>query len=448
MRRLLKTLAVALALSAVLAVSAFAADFTHCADALHDLGLFQGTAAGYDLDRAPTRAEAATMLVRLLGKEADAKALTYTAPFTDVPAWAQPYVQYLYDNGLTTGKTAATFGSGDPCTAQQYAAFLLRALGYREKDGDFTYDQAIGYATEKGVVDYANCNQANFLRDHVAAMSYTALSVSPKSGETDLLTKLVQDGAIADDKGYEAKLALYRAYATACTDTETKSRMTMDMDLNATLSGQKLLSGTIGMDLTSDINPSKMDQSKIAATATVDVTVDPAFLEDGENGTMKTEMIYYYTDGYYYTSLLGQKIKTPLSFEDAMEQIGTAGATSSQPISLLKDISKATKSGSDVYTIDYAPAAFNGLMDMFSSLAGSTASGAEDISFTKMSTTATLKNGKLTNLDVDLGISMTVEDQQMQMDMAVKTTVVATGSSVTVKLPDDLSSYTLVEAEG
>lgn len=43
------------------------------------------------------------MLVRLLGKEAEAEKLTYTAPFTDLKGWEKPYVQYLYDNGLANG---------------------------------------------------------------------------------------------------------------------------------------------------------------------------------------------------------------------------------------------------------------------------------------------------------------------------------------------------------
>lgn len=103
MKRSFKLGAMAVACAAGVMVSAGAANFTSSADRLHEVGLFQGTgmtasgAPQYDLDRAPTRAEAAVMLVRLLGKEADAKALTYTAPFTDLEGWEAPYVQYLYD---------------------------------------------------------------------------------------------------------------------------------------------------------------------------------------------------------------------------------------------------------------------------------------------------------------------------------------------------------------
>ena len=105
MNKWLRAVCVGAAAAAMLTASAFAANYTNCADSLHEMGLFQGTQNGYDLDRTPTRAEAAVMLVRLLGKEAEAKALTYTAPFTDLKGWEKPYVQYLYSNGLANGNS-------------------------------------------------------------------------------------------------------------------------------------------------------------------------------------------------------------------------------------------------------------------------------------------------------------------------------------------------------
>ena len=67
-KSLVRILSLALVVS-MLAIGAQAANFESVADQLNTLGVFQGTATGYQLDRAPTRAEAATMLVRLLGKE-------------------------------------------------------------------------------------------------------------------------------------------------------------------------------------------------------------------------------------------------------------------------------------------------------------------------------------------------------------------------------------------
>lgn len=216
MNKWLRAVCVGAAAAAMLTASAFAANYTNCADSLHEMGLFQGTQNGYDLDRTPTRAEAAVMLVRLLGKEAEAKALTYTAPFTDLKGWEKPYVQYLYSNGLANGTNRTTFNPTGKCTAQMYAVFLLRALGYSDT-ADFSYANAIETAREQGIYDTGIINVQNFLRDDAAAASYTALSVSPKNSEGTLLDQLVSENAIteADAKSYQNLFSTYAQYREA-----------------------------------------------------------------------------------------------------------------------------------------------------------------------------------------------------------------------------------------
>ena len=216
MNKWLRAVCVGAAAAAMLTASAFAANYTNCADSLHEMGLFQGTQNGYDLDRTPTRAEAAVMLVRLLGKEAEAKALTYTAPFTDLKGWEKPYVQYLYSNGLANGTNRTTFNPTDKCTAQMYAVFLLRALGYSDT-ADFSYANAIETAREQGIYDTGIINVQKFLRDDAAAASYTALSVSPKNSEGTLLDQLVSENAIteADAKSYQNLFSTYAQYREA-----------------------------------------------------------------------------------------------------------------------------------------------------------------------------------------------------------------------------------------
>ena len=216
MNKWLRAVCVGAAAAAMLTASAFAANYTNCADSLHEMGLFQGTQNGYDLDRTPTRAEAAVMLVRLLGKEAEAKALTYTAPFTDLKGWEKPYVQYLYSNGLANGTNQTTFNPTGKCTAQMYAVFLLRALGYSDT-ADFSYANAIETAREQGIYDTGIINTQNFLRDDAAAASYTALSVSPKNSEGTLLDQLVSENAIteANAKSYQNLFSTYAQYREA-----------------------------------------------------------------------------------------------------------------------------------------------------------------------------------------------------------------------------------------
>ena len=216
MNKWLRAVCVGAATAAMLTASAFAANYTNCADSLHEMGLFQGTQNGYDLDRTPTRAEAAVMLVRLLGKEDEAKALTYTAPFTDLKGWEKPYVQYLYSNGLANGTNRTTFNPTGKCTAQMYATFLLRALGYSDT-ADFSYANAIETAREQGIYDTGIINVQNFLRDDAAAASYTVLSVSPKNSEGTLLDQLVSENAIteADAKRYQSLFSSYAQYREA-----------------------------------------------------------------------------------------------------------------------------------------------------------------------------------------------------------------------------------------
>lgn len=154
------------------------------ANALYELGLFQGTGANadgtpnFDLDRTPTRHEAVTMLVRLLGKEDEAKAGTWETPFTDVDDWAKPYVGYAYTNGLTTGTSETTFGGANTIDAPQYLTFVLRALGYTSGT-DFQWDKPWELSDSIGLTD-GNYNADNmaFTRGDVAVISLVASSIS------------------------------------------------------------------------------------------------------------------------------------------------------------------------------------------------------------------------------------------------------------------------------
>lgn len=91
-----------------------------------------------------------------------------------------------------------------------YAAFVLRALGYTEADGDFTYADADGFAQQIGLYDAAVIDTENFLRDDVVAASYTALSLVPKGSEQTLLEQLVANDAV-DARTAEPYQVLFRS---------------------------------------------------------------------------------------------------------------------------------------------------------------------------------------------------------------------------------------------
>ena len=198
MKRLLALLLTACLLCS-LAPMAFAAsnEAVSAANDLHDLGLFQGVGTDkdgtpdYDLDRAPNRFEAVTMLVRLLGKEDEAKAGKWDTPFTDLTDWAKPYVGYAYANKLTNGVSDTKFGGTDTVTASQYLTFVLRALGY-ESGKDFQWDKA-WELSDKLVFTKGQYNASSaFTRGDVAIVSNNALSVKLKDGGVTLKETLGQ----------------------------------------------------------------------------------------------------------------------------------------------------------------------------------------------------------------------------------------------------------------
>lgn len=436
---------VAAAAAVGLMATAGAANFDHCADQLKDLGLFQGTEQGYELDRAPTRAEAATMLVRLLGKEGEAKALDYTAPFTDLADWEKPYVQYLYDNGLTTGATATTFEPEEGCSAQMYTTFLLRALGYSDAEaGDFTYAQAVSFGESIGLVDYANCNQDNFLRDHVAAMSLTALDTPVKGDEsTVLLEKLVADGAVDANQASDL-LTFFDRYASY-TDASSKMNNATKMDLTANIAADVAMDGTKIIDLTMPLNIKvdadleNMDQSQIAMTGTVTVNMSESMVEQGAPATINQDIAYYYTDGVYYMNMGGQKFKMDMSVEDVMAQMGDlTGMQSSEPLCLIESIDE---SGSDM-TVTYSSSGMNALVNsVLANMGMDTSSMDVQIKFENVSSKVTIANGDIKNMDLSMQMSMTVEGQSITMNMTMDYTVNGLGDSVQITLPSDLDTY-------
>lgn len=187
MKKKLLSLLLAAAMMCSMIPTAFAAsnEAIDAANALHDRGLFSGVGTNadgtpnFDLDRTPTRHEAVTMLVAILGKTSEAQNGSWTTPFTDVVDWAKPYVGYAYTNGLTSGTSATTYSGNLPVSATQYLTFVLTALGY--KNGvDFQWDKAWELSDKLGITNGQYNATTAFTRGDVAIISYNALSAEKK----------------------------------------------------------------------------------------------------------------------------------------------------------------------------------------------------------------------------------------------------------------------------
>ena len=194
-----------------LAPMSFGADSEEkvAADRLNQLGLFAGTGTNpdgtpiYSLEGIPTRSQAITMLVKLLGKEAEAVNGTWDIPFTDVPNWAKPFVGYAYANGLTAGTSPTTFGGNDTVTAAQYLTFVLKALGY-DASADFSWRNPWDLSDKIGLTDGRyNATTNNFLRGDIALISESALDLELKGTETPLVTIIQENLAKAEQEKTE-----------------------------------------------------------------------------------------------------------------------------------------------------------------------------------------------------------------------------------------------------
>ncbi len=164
------------------AVSAYTDQQLNTADALHHLGLFLGNDVDYDLDGRLSRAEGITLLVRMIGKEARAKAISYTAPFTDVPDWAKPYVNYAFMHKITNGISDTEFAPDSPMTDCMFLTLVLRVLGYKDSGeaAQFRWDNPYALAASLGLISVSVPNQ-DFCRGEAVTVFWNALLLDEES---------------------------------------------------------------------------------------------------------------------------------------------------------------------------------------------------------------------------------------------------------------------------
>lgn len=447
MKRFLTTMVTALLLTAALAVTASASDFDAAAKDLSAIGMFRGTEQGFELDRAPTRSEAAIMLVRLYGAEetaaADYKDGRITHPFTDVSDTVAPYVAWLYTNGITKGATETTFNSRGLCTDKMYCSFLLRALGY-EDGTDFTYADSLTTAQAKGFYSSVMFSGA-FLRDDLAALTYQALAVDLKDGSTYLLDSLVKSGAVDKDaaKPMTEKIETYRAMETAMAAMDEDAvdmDIAMKMDMTMAANGEK---ATVPTDTTGSIKMILKDgDMQMAANMKI----------QAEGQTM--DMGMWLKDGWMYLSMadgtesLAYKCQVGDEMAAIQGQLGEVTAVTSIDATGLAMIDSLTarKSGSDtVYTMVIGKG-MAGYMDSVTAVLGD----AVDMTMGDITADFTVDGkGQLKSIHMALSAAAKMDlgeagaiDVAYDYDMTM--TVKALGSAVKITFPD-FSKYQEVD---
>lgn len=458
MKRFLTILLTALALTGLLCVTASASSFDGPAQELAAIGMLKGGANGFDLDKAPTRAQAAIMLVRLYGAEEEAKA-AYAAgelkcPFADVNETAAPHVAWLADKGLANGTSAESFGAANPCTGKAYTIFLLRALGYKD-NADFTNANAQEFAAGVGLLD-TSAFTGTFLRDDLVALTYQALGADLKDGGTYLLASLIESGAVdaAAAKPITDKIEAYRALQTSGAaaaqglDTSVDAKMSMNIRIKGT-------DGGTSMDMTQKADAAVKGNIKMVLDKDLQMAMDMTVTaSDGE--TTETEnMEYWLKDGVAYVRSGEEAYQMPMDMGMDLEALTalmdqSTGQNYASMLPFIDSITAKTSGGNTVYTLKLNNAftgMLNGLLGQV--LGALTAEEGLDmnmaLSLDNSAITYTVgQDGALKNAaaDMTLKADLTASDGRdslkasVTVDVDMTMDVKAMGKSVKISFPD------------
>ena len=299
------------------------------AQMLYDLGLFKGTDKGFALEKSMTRAEASVMLTRLLGAEKTALAGNWKHPFTDVPQWADKYVGWLYQNGLTKGVSATLYGSQRNVTCGQYCIFLTRA----HLDADSYQGTAF-----VGNDEVRQTDEEGFIRGDAVSLSARLLSTNyAKNGdESDrsVAEKLIDDGVFtveqfknaawdvlprdySNDYQYDGKWNLIASPFVCQIADVTVAQCPID--------GVQPVSGTdryAQSDMRqSDLTLYRMDSKTMKLTQVLSLPQESSVEYLGRAGETDYLLVYdRKTETYSLCSVHGDTVKTELTLTEAQQQ--------------------------------------------------------------------------------------------------------------------------------
>jgi len=214
-KALVYLMAVLLFLNSAMFVSADASIDSKVA-ALNKLTLLQGDGVSFNLSGKLKRSEAATFIVRILGKEAyvTANQQQYaTSSFGDVKNtdWFAASVGYCVAEKIINGFPDGNYYPDEYVSEKAFFKLVLGALGYIEGT-DFTWDTVYLFAYSVGLVSdakYKTQTQDNtdFLREDVVTTLYQGLTIPLKGAKATIVDVLVNNHIIERKTAAELGLA-------------------------------------------------------------------------------------------------------------------------------------------------------------------------------------------------------------------------------------------------
>lgn len=198
-------------------------DLNYKAMIINELEILLGDGKGYHLDEQLTRAQAVTLVTRILGKTKyinNNKDIFSNADFTDIDTnqWYAANVGYCVKQGIINGLSNNTFKPNGSISEKSFLKILLVSMGYSATD-DFNWNSVYQFAYSVKLVDdssYASRTQdnLNYLRKDVINTVYRALQIKHKETGIRLIEKFIDNGKITKKKAIQ--------YGLVKDDLETK----------------------------------------------------------------------------------------------------------------------------------------------------------------------------------------------------------------------------------
>ena len=179
--------ALTMLLSALPAASALEGEARRAADMLYTLGLVENVEGS--LTETANRLTAVSLLIRLSGEDTSQAA---PSTFSDVPAEASRVVGYAAARGWVGGIRTGVFGADQPLTANAWFTMLMRMLGYKDSEGDFTVPDAAVFALRIGLCSRPYEGQLSL--GDLMESGVEALHARYKGGSGTVLERLVSLG--------------------------------------------------------------------------------------------------------------------------------------------------------------------------------------------------------------------------------------------------------------
>ena len=193
-------------------------------EVLQAVGIMVGDENGdFNPDQNVTRNEMAVIMSNLM--EYNVASYKNTSPFTDVPAWAEPYVAACWTNGITAGYSDTIYGGSDTVTTAQAALMLMKALGYFQYASDFGSDWQLATTRQGNAIDlFVGVDSgvtAPMTRNDVAQLVLNTLEAGTVTASTDGSWS-IGDVTIVNNVKYDY-VTSGQPYATAIDDRNTNN---------------------------------------------------------------------------------------------------------------------------------------------------------------------------------------------------------------------------------